>query len=87
MHFIQVRCSLNTPLERVLWSVDNSSYEARRPAACQRDPEIVLNVQHDCIERDRTGSRGQAAGRLNLNCQHAIVLYNPFPFFRIVFLR
>ena len=46
-----------------LGAVDNSSSEALRPATCSRDPEILLNAQHYCTEIDRSGSRGQAAGR------------------------
>ena len=61
-----------------LGSVDNSPSETRRPAACPREQEIVLNVQHDCIERVRTGSRGQAASRRNLNFQQALVLITLF---------
>jgi FMN phosphatase YigB (HAD superfamily) len=55
-------------------SVDNSSSEALRPAACPRDPEILLNAQTSCAEIDRTGSRGQAAGRRDLNCQQTLTL-------------
>ncbi len=50
-------------------SVDNSSYEAPRPAACPRDPEILLNAQQDRTEIDRSESCEQPAGRRDLNCQ------------------
>ena len=36
-----------------LESVDNSPFEARRPAASPRDPEILLNTQSSCPEIDR----------------------------------
>ena len=55
-----------------LGCVDNSSSEGLRPATCSRDPEILLNTQHDCTETDRSGSREQVAGRRDLNCQHAL---------------
>ena len=57
--------------------VDNSSSEGLRPATCSRDPEILLNTQHDCTETDRSGSREQVAGRRDLNCQHALELPRP----------
>jgi hypothetical protein len=57
-----------------LGSVNNSSSEALRPAACPLDPEILLNAQTSCTDIARTGSRGQAAGRRDLNCQQTIVL-------------
>jgi hypothetical protein len=53
--------------------VDNSSFEALRPAACPRDPEILLKAQDNCTEIDRSGSRGQAAGRRDLNCQQTLI--------------
>jgi hypothetical protein len=36
-----------------LGRVDNSLFEALRPATCSRDPEILLNAQHYCTEIDR----------------------------------
>ncbi len=58
----------------ILGRVDNSLFERLRPAACPRDPEILLHAQAYCTELDRTGSREQVAGRRDLNCQHALVL-------------
>ncbi len=55
-------------------SVDNSSHEALRPAACQRDQGILNNTTTDCTDKDLTGSREQAAGRRVLNGQHALVI-------------
>jgi hypothetical protein len=52
--------------------VDNSTFEARRPGACPRDPEILLNAQAYCAWIENTGSRRQAAGRRDLNCQNAL---------------
>ena len=52
----------------VLERVDKSYFKALRPAACPRDPEILLSAQARCALIDRTGSRGQAAGRRDLNC-------------------
>ena len=54
--------------------VDNSLFERLRPAACPRDPEILLHAQAYCTELDRTGSREQVAGRRDLNCQQALCL-------------
>lgn len=51
----------------ILGAVDISPSETRRPAACPRDPEILINAQAWCIELDRTGSRGHAAGRRELS--------------------
>ena len=59
--------------QKNLGRVDNSSSEGLRPATCSRDPEILLNTQHDCTETDRSGSREQVAGRRDLNCQHALM--------------
>jgi len=56
-----------------LGSVDNSSSEGLRPATCSRDPEILLNAQHDCTEIDRAGSREQVAGRRDSNCQQPLI--------------
>jgi 2-amino-4-hydroxy-6-hydroxymethyldihydropteridine diphosphokinase len=47
--------------------------EALRPATCSRDPEISLNAKHNCINMHRSGSRGQAAGRRDLECQQTLV--------------
>jgi hypothetical protein len=64
----------------LLGSVDISSLSSRRPAACPRDPEILFITQVYCAEIDRTGSRGQAAGRWycgivnqNLKCQQTLM--------------
>ena len=46
--------------------------ERLRPAASPRDPRILLNAKAYCTEMDRTGSRGLAAGRRDLNCQRAL---------------
>ncbi len=54
-----------------LGSIDNSSNEALRPAACPRDPGILNSTTIDCTDKDLTRSRGQAAGLSVLNCQHA----------------
>ena len=62
----------------MLGSVDNSSFEALRPAASPRDPEILLNAQHSCTEIDRAGSREQVAGRRDLNCQQPLVMSKQF---------
>ena len=56
----------------LLGRVDNSLFERLRPAACPRDPEILLHAQAYCTELDRTGSREQVAGRRDLNCQQAL---------------
>ncbi len=56
-----------------LRSFDNSSSKPRRPAACSRDPEILRNNQDYCTGVDRNGSRGQAAGRRELNCQQTLL--------------
>ncbi|MDP3560667.1 MAG: hypothetical protein Q8R83_00605, partial [Legionellaceae bacterium] len=40
--------------------------------ACPRDPEILLNTKFYCTAIDRTGSRGQAAGRRNMNCEQTL---------------
>ena len=53
--------------------VENSSSEGLRPATRSRDPEILLNTQHDCTETDRSGSRERVAGRRDLNCQHVLI--------------
>ena len=58
--------------------VDISYFEARRPAACPRDPEILLNAKAYCTETDRDGSRGQAAGRRDLNCQQPLLSHGFF---------
>ena len=50
-------------------AIDSSSFEARRPAVCPRDPEILNNTQFYYSETDQTGFRGQAAERRDLNCQ------------------
>jgi tRNA A37 threonylcarbamoyladenosine biosynthesis protein TsaE len=55
-----------------LGSVDNSSSDALRPAACPLDPEILLNAQTSCKDIARTGSSGQAAGLTDLNCQQTL---------------
>ena len=55
-----------------LGRVDNSLFERLRPAACPRDPEILLHAQAYCTELDRTGSREQVAGRRDLNCQQTL---------------
>ena len=62
-----------TQLKTLLGAVDTSSSEVRRPAACLRDPEILLKAQADCTEIDRDGSRGQAAGRRESNDQLPLV--------------
>ena len=56
----------------IVGSVDNSSSEGLRPATCSRDPEILLNAQHDCTEIDRAGSREQVAGRRDSNGQQTL---------------
>ena len=66
--------SMNT-----LWSVDIPPYEALRPVACPRDPEILLHAQAYCTEIDRARSRGQAAGRRDLKCQQTLVLATSNP--------
>jgi hypothetical protein len=57
----------------ILGSVDNSSSDALRPAACPLDPEILLNAQTFCTDIARTGSRGEAAGRRDQNCQQTLI--------------
>jgi hypothetical protein len=56
-------------IENIPGSVDNSSFQAQRPAACPRDPGNLNKSETGCTNRDLTGSRGQAAGRRELNCQ------------------
>ena len=57
---------------KILGRVDHSSSEGLRPATRSRDPEFLLNTQHDCTNTDGAGSRKQVAGRRGLNCQHAL---------------
>ncbi|MDP3705883.1 MAG: Smr/MutS family protein [Legionellaceae bacterium] len=74
--------SRNSPLPSVelktrsqqVGPVDNSSPEALRPAVCPRDPEILNTTKTHGVTMDRTGSRGQAAGRRDLNCQQTLPL-------------
>ena len=65
--------------EKILGRVDNSFFERLRPAACPRDPEILLHAQAYCTELDRTGSREQVAGRRDLNCQQALASHQSIP--------
>jgi len=71
---------INYYLLKKIGPVDNSYIEDRRPATCSRDPEILLNAQHYCTEMDRSGSREQAEGRRDLNCQQNLVTHNLFLF-------
>ena len=57
-----------------LGAIDHSSFEALRPATGSRDPEILLNAQHDCTETDRPGSRKPVAGRSLLDGQQTLAL-------------
>ena len=60
-------------LEFRLGAVDNLSFEARRSRACPRDPAMLHNTQAYYTEIDRTGSRGQALERRDLNCQQPLM--------------
>lgn len=55
-----------------LGAVDISTFEARRPAACPRDPEGLHKAKACCTGIDRTGSREQVAGCRNLKCQQPL---------------
>jgi biotin-[acetyl-CoA-carboxylase] ligase BirA-like protein len=55
-----------------LGAVDNSSLYRLRPAACPRDPGILSKTTTYCSNLTSPGSRGQAAGRRNLNCQQTL---------------
>ena len=69
-------------------TLNNSSFaslspaicEAQRPVNCSRDPEISLNTQGYCREKDRNGSREQVTGRLILHCQQALNLLKKIMF-------
>ncbi|MFA6303995.1 MAG: hypothetical protein WC627_12805, partial [Legionella sp.] len=43
-----------------------------RPAACPRDPGNLNKSETGRINQDLTGSRGQAAGRREQNCQQTL---------------
>ena len=55
-----------------LGSVDNSSSDRRRSAACPRDPENLSHTTIYCSDLTRPGSHGKAKGRRNLNCQQPL---------------
>jgi hypothetical protein len=59
-------------------SVDHSLLEGRPPGTCSRDPEISSNERTFGVHQDRTGSRGQVAGRRHINCQQTL-LDKPLP--------
>ncbi len=59
-------------VNKQLGPVDNSSFENRRPATYSRDPEILLHAKANCTALIHDGSRGQAAGRRDMNCQQTL---------------
>ena len=56
-----------------LGPIYNSSSKSRRPETCSRVPDILLNTQEYCREKDRNGYREQVAGRKITNGQKPLI--------------
>ena len=56
----------------IVGSVDNSFSETQRPTDCLQAPEILNIAKTDCSDKDRTRSRGLAAGSRSLNNQQPL---------------